>query len=122
MGQDMCCRLLVHRQEHFSRFTRRVLLLQFQPSIRGRTRPVTGGDPCSGGDGAKDDGGRLVISAGTRALTAVNGVPWRERHRERKRLYDGRCKTEVGKSRILPVGQKAEVPSTASIVMCTFPE
>jgi hypothetical protein len=93
--------------------TRRVLL-QFQPSIRGRTRPVNGGDPCSGGDGAKDDGGRLVISAETQALTAVKGFPWRKRQRERKKLQDSRCKTEVGKSRILPVGQKAEVPSTAA--------
>lgn len=92
--------------------TRRVLL-QFQPSIRGRTRPVNGGVPCSGGDGAKDDGGRLVIPAGTQALIAVKRFPWRERDRERKRLHDGRCKTEVGKSRILLVGQEAEVPSTA---------
>jgi hypothetical protein len=58
---------------------------------------VNGGDPCSGGDGAKDDRGRLVISAGTQALTAVKVFSWRERHRERKMLHDGKCKTESRK-------------------------
>ena len=96
--------------------TRRVQL-QFQASIRGSTRLVNGGDPCSEGDGAQDDGGRLVISAGKRALTAVKGFPShthteRERERERVRLHDGEDARQKGESQeYLQQGRRLSKPS-----------